>query len=102
MATAYAYFDDLHTRRQRAGLTVSELAKAAGIDRGTITRAERHHACRYETLVKLVNVLNEKFFSRNGASLSPETEISHTSRFGGPAIPGDAADDSSRELKAKE
>lgn len=80
--TNLAFFDDCKTFRQRAGLTISELARAAGVDRTTISKIEKHHAARYETLMCVINALNSSHYAANGAAVDPSVVLSMTSRFG--------------------
>ena len=86
MVFEMAYLDDLKTYRVGAGLTISALARATGLDRATIKRVESHHNCRDETLVRIVHALNNLHYSKNGCALAPDRLISTNSRFGsGPA-----------------
>lgn len=78
------YFDDLKTLRERAGIRKSALAKAAGLDRGTITRVEKHHNSTSPTLNAIVNALNTLYYSDKGESpISYDDVVTETSRFGG-------------------
>jgi len=76
------YFDTLTTCRQKAGIRISELAARVGIDRTTIKRAEKHYNCRWETLAKIINGLNELHYTKNGGELDPSRVITENSRFG--------------------
>ena len=84
---AMPFLDNLKTLRERAGISMSALARAANVDRGTIVRVERHDASRTETLMRLINALNELYYRKSGALLVPETLITEKSRFGGRKMP---------------
>lgn len=76
------YIDELQTFRTNAGLRVSELADKAGLDRATIKRVEKHNNCRHETLIKIVNALNDLYYHRTSRLLNAQAIITETSRFG--------------------
>lgn len=71
------YFDDLQTNREKARLTISDLAKETGLDRKTITRIENHFCARKVNLSKIVDALN-----KHGLSLDENIVITETSRYG--------------------
>jgi len=73
------YFDDLKTIRERSGIRVSALAKAAAVDRSTVTRVEKHHNATPETLHSIINALNS--LGCNG-TIEYEKLVTETSRFG--------------------
>jgi transcriptional regulator with XRE-family HTH domain len=74
------YFDSLKTNRERLGIRIAALAKAAGVDRSTVSRIEKHHNSTPETLHAIINALNE--LGANGR-LSYEDVVSDISKFGG-------------------
>lgn len=78
-----AYFDECKTFRMRAGLPLSALAREAEVDRATLSKVEKHHAARYETLMRIVNALNTLHYATNGAPLDGSVVITPSSRFGG-------------------
>ncbi len=76
----------LRMARADAGLTISELAKRAGVSRDTISDAERgHHSLQAATLNKLARALNktpsallaeeERLAPKAESSLSPEPSL---------------------------
>lgn len=77
------YFDDLKTIRERAGIRVSALARAAGIDRGTIARVEKHNKSTAATLHSIVNALNELHYNNGTSPISYNDVVTETSKFGG-------------------
>ena len=74
------YFDSLKTIRERSGIRVAALAKAAKVDRGTVTRIEKHQNSTPETLHSIVNALN---FINSSDAIKYEDVITKTSKFGG-------------------
>lgn len=76
------FFDDLRTFRVKAGLTVSALARGCGLDRGTVTRAEKHQPLRPEHNMRIINFLNETHYSKNGHPIDPAAVLSNVSRYG--------------------
>lgn len=76
------FIDELQTLRVRAGLTISKVAREADLDRGTVKRAERHRPARVETLYRIVNALNDLYYSERGIPLNPEAVIQEKSRWG--------------------
>jgi len=48
----------LQSARRNAGITITELARQAGVSRTTIEKAERADNIRYEYAVRIVNALN--------------------------------------------
>lgn len=77
-----AYFDELKTYRERAGLTITDLARHAKVDRGTISRAEKHRAIRKDLLVKITNALNEIHYKANGGEVDFYSKLTSKSRYG--------------------
>ena len=74
------HFPNLRSCREKAGLSKAALAKAAGVDRGTVTRLEDGDPGRKETLIRLTNALNDLHYRRVGAPLDSDKEIaSHPS-----------------------
>jgi transcriptional regulator with XRE-family HTH domain len=76
------FIDTFHSLRERAGLRIASVAKAADLSRDTITRIEQHKNCTPETLVRAVEALNKLHYRGNGAALDPDALISVTSKFG--------------------
>ena len=76
------YFDDQRTFRERAGVTRSLLAREADVDRGTVTRSEKHHPCTKESLVRIINGLNKLYYQNNGTGIDPDKVLSERSRYG--------------------
>ena len=52
------FYDNLKTHRQKAGLKIAALARAAGVGESTIRRIEKHEASTVETLNAIINALN--------------------------------------------
>lgn len=77
------YFDTLRTLREKAGIRLSALAKASGLDRGTISRVEKHENSTPTTLNAIINALNNLHYNKNGAALSYEDVVTEKSRYGG-------------------
>ena len=50
--------EQLQSARRNAGITITELARQAGVSRTTIEKAERADNIRYEYAVRIVNALN--------------------------------------------
>ena len=76
------FVDNYKTLRERAGLRVSTVAKAADLSRDTIARIEKHKPCTTETLVRAVNALNSLHYAHNGQALNPDSLIVDKSTFG--------------------
>lgn len=64
-----AYIPTLQSLRVRAGIPVSKLARAAGVDRATVARAEAGGNCRAESLYSIVNALNVLFYAEQEGRL---------------------------------
>lgn len=85
-----AYFDELRTYRERAGLTITDLARHAKVDRATIGRAEKHRAVRKDILVKITNALNDLHYKANGGEVDFYSKLTSKSRYGESAQRGAA------------
>lgn len=77
------FFDNLKTIRERAGIRVSALAKAAGLDRGTISRIEKHSNSTPPTLHSIVNALNELHYNNGKSPISYNDVVTEISKYGG-------------------
>jgi len=75
------FIDDLRTFRVRAGLKIAELARLASVDRSTISRIERHQPSTEETLNRIVNCLNDAYYSKKGKPLLHNVVITKTSKY---------------------
>ncbi len=79
----HMFIDDLTTFRISARLKKTQLANLCGIDRVTVTRIERHDRTTIETAGKIIDVLNEHHFSKNGKTpLNANVVITPRSRYG--------------------
>ena len=76
------YIDTFRTLRVGPGISISRVAKAAGISRDTIQRIEKHLNAREETLVSAVHALNTLHYKANGGLLDPASLITSTSKYG--------------------
>jgi transcriptional regulator with XRE-family HTH domain len=76
------YFDDLKTYRERAGIRIAALARAAGIDRSTVTRVENHKNSTPETLHMIINALNDLYYRNNGALVAYDVVVTLNSKYG--------------------
>lgn len=76
------YFDNLKTKREIAGLSKAKLSALSGVDRGTISKAEKHHEVRADRLYPLLDALNESYFNKSGSVLDRDVEITSKSKFG--------------------
>lgn len=76
-----AFIDNLTTLRVRAGVTISDLAREAGLDRGTIKNVEKHRNATLETCVAIINALNRLYYSKNSKSLNPDSHVSSKSKY---------------------
>lgn len=81
----FGYFDELKTYRERAGVSIAELARRAEVDRSTVSRAEKHHAIRTDLLVKITNALNDAYYKGNGGPVDFYSMITTRSRHGADA-----------------
>jgi len=69
-----AYIDGLEGYRQKAGLSQNALARMAGVDRATISRAENQYNIRTEKAHLILRALNSTSeYSRN--KIPPEKII---------------------------
>lgn len=57
--TKKVYFNDLRSIRERSGLRVADLARAAHVDRSTISRVERHQGLTLHTALKILDALKD-------------------------------------------
>jgi predicted transcriptional regulator len=55
-----AYISDLKRLRVEEGLSISELARSAGVDRGTVNAVEDKFNCREEKCASILRALNKK------------------------------------------
>jgi len=73
------FFDNLKTIREHAGINIATLAKKANIDRGTVTRIEKHYNSTTTTLHSIINALNNLNPSNQ---IQYEDVVTETSKFG--------------------
>lgn len=75
------YFDELRTFRERAGITMSKLAREAKVDRATISRAEKHKNLTSYSLRKIIHALNEIHYTTQGSSIDYDKVVSELSKY---------------------
>lgn len=74
------YYDNLTTHRVASGTKVAALSRSAGVSESTIRRIEKHEPSTEETLVALVNALNETSHHKK-KPIDPKQEIKPHSKF---------------------
>jgi transcriptional regulator with XRE-family HTH domain len=89
---------ELASFRERAGITRSELARAAGVDRATLARAEAAKPSRKETLFRIGNALNELHYGSRGKGLDLDALINPEPSTDSPIIATEADAAESVEL----
>ena len=77
----FMYYDNLETHRVAAGLKVAVLSRLADVSASTIKRIEKHEPSTKETLMKLINALNETTKYRTN-KINPQSEIKAETRLG--------------------
>ncbi|WP_128566313.1 helix-turn-helix domain-containing protein [Methylobacterium crusticola] len=76
------FIDNFQTLREGAGLRKAEVGEAAKVSADTITRVERHKNSSTETLVKLVNALNDLYYNKKGIPIDAFKVVTQDSKFG--------------------
>jgi DNA-binding XRE family transcriptional regulator len=79
-----AYFDQLKTYREGAGLKMAQLARAIEpnpMTPDTISRIEKHGSSPKSTLVAIVHALNRLYYEGDKRPIDPEAVITETSKF---------------------
>src|SRR5262245_15131689 len=76
------YIDKLRTLREAAGLTLTEVAKAARISRTTLTHMEKHYAARGDICTRVILALNDLHYTQRQRELDPATLVSQHSSVG--------------------
>lgn len=83
MQNTMPYIDTLKTIRVNAGIRIVDLAKASGLDRGTISRVEKHYSATPETLNAIINTLNKLYYRRIRSVILYDDVVTKVSRYGG-------------------